>query len=74
MSKDIDYEQKILDLLSESLFGLTITAISEGVSISRNTAYRYLGILEAKGKVYNKKVGTYNLYFAKKRRDRKSVV
>ncbi|HEY0089076.1 MAG TPA: helix-turn-helix domain-containing protein [Candidatus Lokiarchaeia archaeon] len=67
MSKDIDYEQKILDLLSESLFGLTITAISDGVSISRNTAYRYLGILEAKGKVYNKKVGTYNLYFAKKR-------
>ena len=67
MSKDIDYEKAILDLLSESLFGLTITAISEGVNISRNTAYRYLGILEAKGKVYNKKVGTYNLYFSKKR-------
>ena len=65
MSKDIDYERRILDCVSENLFGLTITAIAEKTNISRNTVYRYVGILETQGTIYNKRVGTYNLYFSK---------
>ena len=67
MSKDIDYEKRILDCLSENVFGLTITAIAEKTNISRNTVYRYVGILETQGTIYNKRVGTYNLYFSKKK-------
>jgi len=67
MSKDIDYEKRILDCLSENVFGLTITAIAEKSNISRNTVYRYVGILETQGAIYNKRVGTYNLYFSKKK-------
>lgn len=62
-----DVSQLILECLNENLFGLTITDISNEVGISRNTAYRYLGILEAKNKIFNKKVGTYNLYYSKKK-------
>ena len=67
MSKDIDYEKRILDCLSENVFGLTITAIAEKTNISRNTVYRHVGILETQGAIYNKRVGTYNLYFSKKK-------
>ena len=67
MSKDIDYEQRILNCLSENVFGLTITAIAEKTNISRNTVYRYVGILETQGHIFNKRVGTYNLYFSKKK-------
>jgi len=65
-----DFSKEILDLLSDSLHGLTITDIAEKVqpSISRNTAYRYIERLETKGIVYNKKVGTYNLYYAKNKK------
>jgi hypothetical protein len=67
MSKDSDYEKRILDCLSENVFGLTITAIAEKTNISRNTVYRYVGILETQHTIYNKRVGTYNLYFSKKK-------
>jgi predicted transcriptional regulator len=65
-----DFSKEILDLLSESLHGLTVTDIAEKVdpSISRNTAYRYIERLETKGLVYNKKVGTYNLYYAQNKK------
>ena len=62
-----DYKQEILDSLNENVFGMTVTDISNETNISRNTVYRYLGILESKGKIYNRKVGTYNLYFSKKK-------
>ena len=65
-----DFSKEILDLLSDSLHGLTITDIADQVnpSISRNTAYRYLERLESKDLVYNKKVGTYNLYYAQNKK------
>lgn len=67
MSKDTDYEQIIVDCLSENITGLTISDIATKTNISRNTIYRYLGILEGRGDVYNKRVGSYNLYFPMQR-------
>ncbi|HEY0089077.1 MAG TPA: helix-turn-helix domain-containing protein [Candidatus Lokiarchaeia archaeon] len=67
MKESRDYKKEILDSLNENLFGMTVTDISTKTTISRNTVYRYLGMLEAKGKVYNKRVGTYNLYYSKKK-------
>ena len=65
-----DFSREILDLLSEHLHGLTITDLAEKVDppISRNTVYRYIERLETKGLVYNKKVGTYNLYYAQNKK------
>jgi len=67
MAKDTDYELKILDCLSENITGLTISDLAAKTEISRNTIYRYLGILEGRGDVFNKRVGSYNLYFPMKR-------
>jgi DNA-binding transcriptional ArsR family regulator len=67
MSKEVDYEHKILECLAEHITGLTISDLATKTDISRNTIYRYLGILEGRGDVYNKRVGSYNLYFPMKR-------
>lgn len=66
-SKSRNYEQDILDCLSTNSYGLTVTDISKKIVVSRNTAYRYLERLEGQHLVYNKRVGTYNLYFSKER-------
>ncbi len=62
-SNDIDYEKNIMDLLLKNIAGLTVTDISEKLGISRNTVYRYIGLLVEKGKVQKKKIGAYTLYF-----------
>ena len=67
MTKETDYELKILDCLSENITGLTISDLAAKTEISRNTIYRYLGILEGRGDVFNKRVGSYNLYFPMQR-------
>jgi DNA-binding Lrp family transcriptional regulator len=62
-SNDIDYKKNIMNLLLKNVAGLTITDISEKLGISRNTVYRYIGLLVEKGKVQKKKIGAYTLYF-----------
>jgi len=65
--KKIDYNQKILDCLKLNPHGLTISGVSKEVSISRNTAYRYLGVLEAKNLIFTKVIGNFILYFSKEK-------
>ncbi|TFF99986.1 MAG: HTH domain-containing protein [Promethearchaeota archaeon] len=63
MAKKKDYREKILEVLEGNLFGLTITDIAKEAGVSRNTVYRYIGILKGQGEIYEKKVGSYTLYY-----------
>jgi len=63
MAKKKDYKKKILDVLEGNLFGLTITDIAKGAGVSRNTVYRYIGMLKGQGEIYEKKIGSYTLYY-----------
>ena len=63
MAKKKDYRKKILNVLEGHLFGLTITDIAKKAGVSRNTVYRYIGILRGEGEIYEKKVGSYTLYY-----------
>jgi len=62
------YEDKILDCLMRNNYGLTVVGISKLIEASRNTVYRYLGILETKNLVFRKEIGRYNLYFSREGR------
>jgi len=64
---EINYKKNILDLLAKNIHGLTVTDISEKLGISRNTVYRYIGMLEERELVFTKKIGAYNLYFTQER-------
>lgn len=66
-SKDRDFEKEILGCLSKSTFGLTISDIAKKITTTRNTVYRYLGILEGTDLVFKKKIGRYVLYFSKEK-------
>ena len=59
----INFELRILEYLRGFPSGQTITDIAKGIKASRNTISKYLTILEKKGKVLNKKIGAYTLYF-----------
>lgn len=63
MAKKKDYRKKILDVLEGNLFGLTITDIAKEAGVSRNTVYRYIGMLKGQGEIYEKKIGSYTLYY-----------
>ncbi len=63
-----DYKSKILNTLSDSASGLTITEISSKAKIHRNTVSKYLGILEAEELVNKKDIGAARLYYSKKRK------
>lgn len=63
-----DYKSKILNTLSDSASGLTITEISNKTGIHRNTVSKYLGILEAEELVNKKDIGAARLYYSKKRK------
>ena len=63
-----DYKLKILDKLSDSASGLTITELSSKTGIHRNTVSKYLGILEAEELVKKKDIGAARLYYSKKRK------
>ena len=63
-----EYKSKILDTLSDSASGLTITEISSKARIHRNTVSKYLGILEAEELVNKKDIGAARLYYSKKRK------
>jgi len=66
-SRDRDFEKEIMSSLSRSTFGLTISDIAKKIVTTRNTVYRYLGILEGKDLVFKKKIGRYVLYFSKEK-------
>ena len=66
-SKDRDFEKEIMGCLSRSTFGLTISDVAKKIETTRNTVYRYLGILEGKDLVFKKKIGRYVLYFSKEK-------
>lgn len=63
MAKKKDYRKRVLNVLEGNLFGLTITDIAKKAGVSRNTVYRYIGILRGEGEIYEKKVGSYTLYY-----------
>ena len=66
-SRDRDFEKEIMSSLSKSTFGLTISDVAKKIVTTRNTVYRYLGILEGKDLVFKKKIGRYVLYFSKEK-------
>jgi DNA-binding transcriptional ArsR family regulator len=63
-----DKKSEILNKLSDSVSGLTITELSNKTGIHRNTVSKYLGILEAEELVNKKDIGAAHLYFSKKRK------
>ena len=64
LEKDPSFEDKILDCLMENSYGLTVAGLAKKIGASRNTVYRYLGILEGKELIFKKEIGNYNLYFS----------
>jgi len=66
--KEPSFEEKILECLMDNAYGLTVVGLAEKIGASRNTIYRYLGILEGKGLIFKKEIGRYNLYFSKEGR------
>ncbi len=62
--KEASFEDKILECLMENSYGLTVAGLAQKIGASRNTVYRYLGILEGKELVFRKEIGNYNLYFS----------
>ena len=65
--KEKDYEARIIEHLQQSPSGLTITDIHNGINASRITVSKYISVLEAKKKVFSKKIGAYKLYFVTER-------
>ena len=66
-SKKKDFKKEIIDLLKKNPYGLTISVIAKELKMSRNTAYRYLGILEAEKTIFTKVIGNFILYFSKEK-------
>ena len=63
-----NFEQEIVDCLIDNNYGMTVLGIAEKIGVSRNTVYRYIGILEGKNEVFKREVGTYKLYYSKEAR------
>ena len=66
-NKKIDYKKLILETLNTYASGLTITDLANRIDAHRNTVSKYLTVLEAKGKVYKKDIGTASLYTTSRR-------
>ncbi len=60
--KQSEIEEKILEVLNASLFGMSITEIADNIDINRMTAAKYLEVLNAKRLVVNRSVGTSKLW------------
>jgi len=56
------FEDKIIEVLHEGIFGMSITEIAEKVGINRMTAAKYLSIMEVQNLITCKKVGTSKLW------------
>jgi predicted transcriptional regulator len=63
-----NYKDKILEILHDYPFGLSITKIAEKTNFHRNTVSKYMSILETEGSVNKKKIGTASIYATKKRK------
>ncbi|MGQ4892358.1 MAG: HTH domain-containing protein [Candidatus Njordarchaeia archaeon] len=61
----MNIENRILKVLKDASWGLTVSEIAERAKISRLTASKYLEALKAKDIVIEKKVGAYRLWFLK---------
>ncbi len=60
-------EERIGNVLSNSLFGMSITEIAEKTNINRMTAAKYLDVMHAKDLINYKKVGTSKLWILRER-------
>ncbi len=63
-AEKLDYEDIIVEYLRENPTGSTISDVVQGVKASRVTISKYISVLEAKEKIYGRKIGAYNLYYA----------
>ncbi|MFX0070786.1 MAG: hypothetical protein ACFFAO_06825 [Candidatus Hermodarchaeota archaeon] len=63
-----NFEQEIVDCLIDNNYGITVLGIADKIGASRNTVYRYLGILEGKNQIFKREIGTYKLYYSKEAR------
>ncbi len=63
-----NFEQEIVNCLIDNNYGMTVLSIADKIGVSRNTVYRYIGILEGKNQVFKREVGTYKLYYSKEAR------
>ncbi len=61
-------EKEIVECLIDNNYGMTILGIANKIGVSRNTIYRYIGILEGKNEVFKRQVGSYKLYYSKEAR------
>ena len=64
----IDYKLTLLDKLDEFPTGITIIELAKKTNIHRNTVSKYLKILQAEGKVRNKKVSAARVYTSTERK------
>lgn len=64
---EIINKEKILQCLTDNN-GMLVQDIAKGTGLSRNTVYRYLGILESEDLIFKRNFGLYNLYFSKESR------
>ncbi len=70
----MDPEEKILRVLRDAKWGLTVSDIAKKVKMSRLTTTKYLEALKAKGLVIEKKIGAYRLWFVKESIPDKSLI
>ena len=59
------FRERILFLISEKNYGLTIEEISAELKINRATASKYLAVLEAQDKVLVREIGKAKLHYPK---------
>jgi DNA-binding IclR family transcriptional regulator len=57
------FRERILFLISEKNYGLTIEEISNDLGINRSTASKYLAVLEAEGKILVRELGKAKLHY-----------
>jgi len=56
-------QEKIVTLISENNYGLTIEEVSNKLHINRGTASKYLAILEAREKILVRELGKAKLHY-----------
>ena len=61
------FRERILVLVSERNYGLTIEEVSTELKMNRATASKYLAVLEAEGKILVREIGKAKLHYPKTR-------
>jgi PAS domain S-box-containing protein len=67
MPSDREYLSKIGSLLKKHPRGLTISEISQQISVHRNSAAKYLEILQVSGRVEKRELGAAKIFFLTQR-------